>query len=92
MPEVSCQYSASTRSDMGPGRQVSWWLCTSTTSQGRVLMSTLFCVGAVVLKPMEDAGAVRMRGLPPSLEPAIGKLKCIPEQPRQELHGNLFSP
>jgi hypothetical protein len=55
-------------------------------------MSTLFCVGAVVLKPMEDAGAVRMRGLPPSLEPAIGKLKCIPEQPRQELHGNLFSP
>eukprot|EP00967_Tisochrysis_lutea_P075596 scaffold101906_cov20-Tisochrysis_lutea.AAC.5 len=69
VPEVSCQYSASTRPDMGPGRQVSWWLDTSTTSQGRVLMRTAFCSGWVTLKPTEESGVVRVSGLPPSREP-----------------------
>jgi hypothetical protein len=77
VPELSCQYSANTRPVKASGTQVSSWLVTLTTLQGKLSINTRFCSGAVVLKPIEEVGAERVRGLPPSLEPAYDPRKKL---------------
>lgn len=69
LPCVRSQYSASTRPDTAPGMQVSLWLLTLSTLQGTPLMCTVLWSGCVVLKPMEEGGALTVKGLPPCMEP-----------------------